>query len=80
MTAMVLLTVKSMQNPRHDDLSLDVHLLEGSLRKIHRMIEDTKSEALQSFQDIFTELRQHAHQKSTETAILQPIPTGFAIP
>lgn len=80
MTAMVLLTVKSMQNPRHDDVSLDVHLLEGSLRKIHQMVEDTKSEALQSFQETFTELRQQAHRKSNEPAILQPIPTGFPIP
>jgi len=79
MTAMVLLTVKNMQNLRHNDLSLDNHLLEGSLRKIRQMVEDTKSEALQSFQAVFTELRQHAHRKPTETAGLRSMPTAFPV-
>lgn len=76
MTAMVLLTVKSIQHPSHDDLSLDDHLLEGGSRKVRQMVEETKSEALQSFQAVFAELRQHEHRKSTGTARMQPMPTA----
>jgi tRNA A-37 threonylcarbamoyl transferase component Bud32 len=69
MTAMVLLTVKSMQSPRHEDLSLDDHLLESSLKRVRHMVDETKSEALQSFHATFTELRQHTHRKLTEVAV-----------
>lgn len=77
MTAMVLLTVKSMQSPRHTDTSSDDHLLEGGLRRVRHMVEKTKSEALQSFQATFTELRQHRHRNSAQAAEQQQIPIAL---
>lgn len=74
MTAMVLLTVKSMQSPRHTDTSLDDHLLEVGLRRVRHMVEKTRSEALQTFQATVTELRQHRHRDSAQAAEQQQRP------
>jgi hypothetical protein len=70
MTAMVLLTANSMHRPRHNDLSLDNHLVEIGLQKIDKMAKETESEMLQSFQATCTELHQRTQQRCSEAAIM----------
>lgn len=70
MTAMVLLTANSMHKPKHDDLSLDSHLVEIGLRTIGIMVKKTENEKLQSFQATCTELHQRTQQRCAEAAIM----------
>jgi hypothetical protein len=71
MTAMVLLTVNSMYQPKHGDLSLDSHLVEIGLQKIGKMVKETaQNEMLQSFQATCTELHQRTQQRCAEATIL----------
>ncbi|KAF2735183.1 hypothetical protein EJ04DRAFT_491964 [Polyplosphaeria fusca] len=70
MTAMVLLTANSMHKPRHGDLFLDSHLVDIGLQTIDKMVKETESETLQSFQATCTELHQRTQQRCAEAAIM----------
>ena len=70
MTAMVLLTANSMHRPKHGDLSLDSHLVEIGLQKIDKMVKETESEKLRSFQATCTEMHQRTQQRCAEAAII----------
>lgn len=70
MTAMVVLTVNSMQRPTHGDLSLDSHLVEIGLQAIGKMVKETENEMLQSFEATCTELHERTQQICAEAVIL----------
>jgi hypothetical protein len=62
MTAMMLLTANSMHKPQHDNSSLDKQLVDAGLQSLDRIVEETKSEVMQSFQETCTELHRRAQQ------------------
>lgn len=64
MTAMMLLTANSMDDPQHDDMLSDKRLVEDGLQLLEQMVKETRSEALQSFQTTCTELHQYVQRKS----------------
>jgi glycerate-2-kinase len=67
---MVLLAANSMHRPKHDNLSLDSHLVEIGLQTIDKMVKATKNKMLQSFQDTCTELHQRMQQRCAEAVVI----------
>ena len=63
MASMMLLTVNGMQRPQHDMLSLDNQLIEAGLRTLDKIVEDTQSEVVRSFQKMCSELVQDSQRK-----------------
>jgi hypothetical protein len=63
MTAMMLLVANSMHKPRHDNLFLDNHLVENGLQIVNKMVKETDSELLRSFQITCSELHQRTQEK-----------------
>lgn len=66
MTAMLLLTVKSMQVGPYDQLSLDGQLIESGLRKLDRVLEEIQSEVIRSFRNTCAELNEMAQRRRSE--------------
>jgi hypothetical protein len=62
MSAMILLTANAMQNPQGDSSSLDKQLVDVGLQTLDKMIEETNSEFLRSFQTTCAELHQHSQR------------------
>ncbi|KAF3396969.1 hypothetical protein DPV78_007848 [Talaromyces pinophilus] len=63
MASMMLLTVNGMQRSQHDTLSLDEQLIEAGLRTLDKIVEDTQSEVVRSFQKMCTELVQDSQRR-----------------
>lgn len=63
MTAMMLLVANSMHKPRHGKLFMDNDLVENGLQTVDKMVKETKSELLRSFQVTCTELHQCTQEK-----------------
>ena len=57
---MMLLTANSMHIPQHDNASMDIQLVDVGLRTVDRIVAETGSKVLQSFQEICAELHQRA--------------------
>jgi hypothetical protein len=70
MTAMVLLVANSMHKPRHSNVFLDNHLVEGGLQTVGRMVKETESELLRSYHTTCTELLQRTREKCAKAAIM----------
>jgi hypothetical protein len=70
MSAMMLLTANSMQNPQHDKLSLDNRLVEAGLQTIDKIVEETQSNVVRSFRDTFTKLDQDARRRRIEATAI----------
>ncbi|PTB42725.1 hypothetical protein M441DRAFT_57394 [Trichoderma asperellum CBS 433.97] len=70
MTAMVLLTANSMHRPQHNKLALDSQLIEVGLQTLEKMVQETGSEMLKSFQATCAELYQHTQRRCDEAAII----------
>lgn len=63
MASMMLLTVNGMQRSQHDTLSLDEQLIEAGLRTLDKIVEDTQSEVVRSFQKMCAELVQDSQRR-----------------
>lgn len=70
MTAMVVLTANRMRHAQHDKVASDRQLVDSGLQLVNRMVEETKSEALRSFEEMCTELHQHAQRRSHQAITL----------
>jgi hypothetical protein len=70
MTAMLLLTFNSMQNPQHDQVSLDSHLVDTGLQMLDQVAEETQSEVVRSFRETCTHLHRDAQQRRAEASIV----------
>ena len=70
MTAMMLLTANNMQKPQHEKFPWDEQLVDAGLQFLDKMVEETKSEALRSFQDTCAELHQHAQCRRDKAVIM----------
>lgn len=65
---MVILTANSMHTPQHNNLALDSQLIEVGLQTVDKMVQETGSEMLKSFQDTCAELHQHTQRRCIEVA------------
>lgn len=69
MTAMVILTANSMHTPQHNHLILDIQLIEAGLQVVDKMVQETGSEMLKSFEATCAELHQHTQRRCLEATI-----------
>lgn len=70
MTAMVILTANGMHKPQHNNLVSDIRLIEAGLQTVDKMVQETGSEMLKSFQATCAELHQHTQRRCLEAAIM----------
>ena len=59
-----------MHNSLHDNASLDKQLVDIGLRTVDKMVEETNSKVLQSFQETCAELHQRAQHMRGQAVMM----------
>lgn len=67
MTAIMLLTFHGVQDPQGDELVSDDRLVEGGLKMLNAMAEETGSEVVRSFCNACGDLHMHSRSKRAES-------------
>ncbi|KAF2648394.1 hypothetical protein K491DRAFT_642581 [Lophiostoma macrostomum CBS 122681] len=82
MTAILLLTFNNMQEPKHDQLSLDYQLVERGLQMLDRVGEENQSEVVRSFHKTCAWLHRDAQRKRSGDTVMESsvdLPAWFVL-